>query len=98
MDGQKKVITYYYIREEDTMIQTLHDERRQRGLLTQNEVAAIAGCSVGRLQGHTRRGLVEMPNQRLASKFYYSEEQAEQIKRYFKSHKLWERLEGRVDE
>ena len=38
------------------------------------------GCSVGRLQGHTRRGLIDVPKQRLGSKFYYSEEQAEEIK------------------
>ena len=80
------------------MIQTQHDEKRRLGLLTQCEVAEIAGCSVGRLQGHTRRGLIELPKQRLGSKFYYSEEQAEQIKRYFESRKLWQRLEGRADE
>ena len=80
------------------MIQTLHDERRKQRLLTQGEVAAIAGCSVGRLQGHTRRGLIELPKQRLGSKFFYSEGQAKEIKKYFKSRKLWERLKGRADE
>ena len=80
------------------MIETLHDERRKQRLLTQVEVAAIAGCSVGRLQGHTRRGLIELPKQRLGSKFFYTEGQAKEIEKYFKSRTLWERLEGRAGE
>jgi hypothetical protein len=80
------------------MIQTLHDERRKQRLLTQCEIAAIAGCSVGRLQGHTRRGLIDLPQQRLGSKFFYSEAQAKEIKNYFESHKRWERLKGREGE
>ncbi len=80
------------------MIQTLHDERRRQRLLTQCEVAALAGCSVGRLQGHTRKGLIELPKQRLGSKFYYTETQAKEIKNYFEGRKRWGRLEGRTGE
>jgi hypothetical protein len=80
------------------MIQTLHDERRRQRLLTQCEVAQLAECSVGRLQGHTRRGLIDLPKQRLGSKFYYTEGQANEIKKYFKGRKRWERLEGRKGE
>ena len=77
------------------MLYTLHDERRKQRLLTQCEVAAFAGCSVGRLQNHTRHGLIELPKQQLGSKFYYTESQAKEIKNYFESRTLWQRLKGR---
>jgi hypothetical protein len=80
------------------MIRTLHDERRRQHLLTQTEVAKIAGCSVGRLQNHTRKGHLELPSQRLGSRFYYNERQAKEIKTYFECHQRWERREGRADE
>ena len=80
------------------MIETQHDERRRQRLLTQCEVAALAACSVGRLQNHTRRGCIEPPSQRLGSKFFYTQEQAKEIKKYFKSRERWQRIEGRADE
>jgi len=80
------------------MIQTLHDERRQQHLLTQCEVANFAGCSVGRLQNHTRKGKLELPSQRLGSRFYYTEKQAKDIKEYFNCQQRWQRIEGRADE
>ena len=76
------------------MIDTQHDERRRRKLLTQREVAEQVGCSVGRLQFHTRCGKVELPGERLGSKFYYTQMQAKDIGRYFKNRERWQRVDG----
>ena len=73
------------------MITTQHDERRQRGLLTQREVCQIAGCSPGTLQYHLRHGWIEPPTARLHARFYYSEPQAERIAAYFGERKRWQR-------
>jgi hypothetical protein len=77
---------------EEQMIQTEHDERRKRKLMTQQEVAEIAGCSVGRLQYHVNHGLLERPKGRLRSRYYYTEAQAAAIAKYFESRNGWERV------
>ena len=79
------------------MIQTIHDERRQQQLLTQREVAELAGCSVGRLQCHTRKGMLDLPSQRLGSRFFYSETQAREIKAYFRNRQRWDRINEHED-
>lgn len=73
-------------------MKTIHDERRRRKLLTQREVAELAGCSVGRLQNHTQIAGLELPGQRLGSRFFYTEAQAKEIKHYFKSRQRWDRI------
>jgi hypothetical protein len=75
------------------MITTEHDERRKRRLMTQREVAEIAGCSVGRLQYHVTHRLVERPNGRLRSRYYYTETQAQAIADYFKNRKRWQQVQ-----
>ena len=73
------------------MIATQHDERRRRGLLTQQEVCDLADCTHGRLQYHARRGWIEAPDSRLGSRVFYSENLARRIADYFRSRTLWER-------
>lgn len=72
----------------------LIDERRERGLLTQQEVCKQAGCSAGRLQYHTRHGHIEPPAARLESRLYYTSEQVLAIAAYFANRKRWDRLNG----
>ena len=73
------------------MIATQQDERRRRGLFTQQEVCALAGCTHGRLQYHARRGWIAAPDSRLGSRVFYAEESARRIADYFRSRTLWER-------
>jgi hypothetical protein len=80
------------------MIHNQHDERRNRGLLTQAEICEHAKCSAGRLQYHTRRGLIAEPKGRLHSRYYYTPEQAQQIRAYFAGRKPWQRVEEVQDE
>ena len=70
-------------------MQQQYEERKRLGLLTQTEVCELANCSPGRLQYHTRHGWIDPPQARLYSRFYYSDEQAEQIVQYFKGRKRW---------
>ena len=73
------------------MIQTQHDERRRRRLLTQKEVCQIAGCSTVTLQYHARHGWIAEPTARLHARYYYTEEQATEIAAYYASRKRWQR-------
>ncbi len=76
------------------MISTQHDRRREKGLLTQKEVCERAEISASGFQYHLTRDLVEAPEGRLCSRFFYTEAQARRIEKYFKGRKPWQRLNG----
>jgi hypothetical protein len=70
---------------------------RKKRLLTQVEVCEIADCSTGRLQYHTRRGLIAAPDASLGSRLFYSQVAARQVANYFAARQPWGRITSRKE-